>query len=459
MSSNSSLPQDLLFFSNQLTGYTSNTIRIQTLSTNTLGDQGAQSCTVALPVSGVCNLKSFSMHFTASTRGVPMTGTDNNAVYALLPGVDAFIDRVGISCGGIALDNQPSNINMIQAMKDNLYKSTTKYLSDDRVLGNSTLTAINQTDSWAISNHGQKRQLIKTHWPGFLSECEPCYMDLSKVPEIRVTLQIASNTVLPVQYQGRPLGDRTPVAPNAGFTGTQCHFDLENIYFTLEMISVNGGMLEELNQRIISERGQIDVPYKQYQFFSTDLGNVGGSLRSSVSTMSLDRLYAVQRNNAPVSGGTPGVTYDPYTLQQPPVPCVDAMGTSHVIAHNNFMSKGLANWKFQVNNSPYPMYNPSPLDAYWLVVSGSGRSQSYVHGSLVGSDSCWLNNMYTSVVTLNHSDDVRLISGMNLSSINAQISYEGTSDGTATFGRQLCIVTEQTSLLRIGSSRSISVIA
>ena len=218
-------------------------------------------------------------------------------------------------------------------------------------------------------------------------------------------------------------------------------------------------MLEELNQRIISERGQIDVPYKQYQFFSTDIGNVGGSLRSSVSTMSLDRLYALQRNNANVSAGTPGVTFDAYTLQQPPVPCTDAVGTSHTIASNTFMSKGLANWKFQVNNSPYPLYNPSPLDAYWLVVSGAKRSQSNVHGSLVGSEDCWLNSMYTSVVTLNHSDDVRLISGMNLSSINAQISYEGTSNGTATFGRQQCIITEQTSLLRIGSSRSISVIA
>ena len=74
----------------------------------------------------------------------------------------------------------------------------------------------------------------------------------------------------------------------------------------------------------------------------------------------------------------------------------------------------------------------------------------------------WRENCYASVLTLNHSDDVRLVSGMNLSAINAQISYDtllGSNAVGNSYGRQQIIVSEQTSLLRVSAGRSVSVIA
>jgi len=451
-----SLPQDLLYLTNQIQGYTTNVFRLQTLSANTLSSDGAQQCTVSLPVTGICNMKSFAMHATVSTRGVPAT-SGSNAVYALLPKFDDLIDRFGVSCGGIALDNQTPNINLVKTVKDNLQKTADKFMSDDRVLNMSTLKPIDATNAWAVSHHGQKRHLVKNQWPGFF-ECEPAYLDLSKCPEIRVTIQLANKSVLPVQYEGKSLGDRTPSAANPNFTGSECEFSLENIYFTVEMVSVSGGMLEELNQRIISERGQLDVPYKQYNFFSTDISGVSGSLRSSVSTMSLDKVYACQRNASAQSGG--GAPFDQYNVQQPPIEVDDNIGASHTTAQNTLVSSHMSNYKFTINNSPYPMFNPSPVDAFHLACVGNRRASSKDRGSLVASQDAWLGNFWTAQATLNHSDDVRTISGMNLSSVNAQISFEAAAGGDGNdYARQLCLITEQTSLLRVGAGRSVSVIA
>jgi len=227
------------------------------------------------------------------------------------------------------------------------------------------------------------------------------------------------------------------------------------------MISINGGMLEELNSRIISERGQLDIPFKQYNIFTTDSNSANNSLRASVSTMSLDRLYGVQRNTTNTVDPA-GPKYISYNSQQAPVPVPDNVSFSHTLANNTFISDGVGNYRFTVNNQPFPQYDPSPVDGFHLMVSGAKRTCSKDRGCLVGSQGAWRENCYASVLTLNHSDDVRLVSGMNLSSINAQIAYDtllGSNAVGNSYGRQQIIVSEQTSLLRVSAGRSVSVIA
>jgi hypothetical protein len=455
------LPNDLLYMVNTISGYTTNVFRLQTLSTNKLASNGSQQCTVSLPVTGIANLKSFAMHADVRTYGIPApAAAPGSAVFALLPKMSDLIDRYGVAVGGVALDNQCSHINMIKTLKDNLYKSTTKFMSDDRVLDNATFTPIDPSDPWAGTHKGQNKHLVKNQWPGFFSESEPSYLDLSKVPEVRMTLQLANRSVLPVQFEGAVLGSNTPIVENTNFTNN-CEFDLDSIYFTIEMISINGGMLEELNSRIISERGQLDIPFKQYNIFTTDSNSANNSLRASVSTMSLDRLYGVQRNTTNTVDPA-GPKYISYNSQQAPVPVPDNVSFSHTLANNTFISDGVGNYRFTVNNQPFPQYDPSPVDGFHLMVSGAKRTCSKDRGCLVGSQGAWRENCYASVLTLNHSDDVRLVSGMNLSSINAQIAYDtllGSNAVGNSYGRQQIIVSEQTSLLRVSAGRSVSVIA
>ena len=241
---------------------------------------------------------------------------------------------------------------------------------------------------------------------------------------------------------------------NPNFGGTQCSWKLTNIYFTIEVVSFASGMLDAMNERLMNEKGSLDVVYPQYQLFSTDLSGSGGTIRGSVSTMSLDRVYAFARNSATVANSGP---YEPYFTQQAPIKCEDNTSFAFNNAATNFVSNGLTDWSFKINNSPYPLYKPTPIEAYNYIVCGNDRTYSKEKGSLIGSQSTWLNNCFTAMVKLCHSDDISLISGLDLRSINSQIAFEGTgATGTA---RQLFMMTQQSSIARIGGGRAVAIVA
>ena len=294
------LPSDLLYFVSQIENYSKNTVKLQTLNQNTLGTNGqATQMRLSLPVSSIVNLKSLSMHCTMQTYGLNRSAAGTaDAVFALVPrgGIAAVLDRVSWTAGGIALDSGPSNYALQYTVKSNLEKSSDKYMSDDRVLAQSTLEAAGAYDATSDSPAGVKKQLVQNNFLGF-TEAEPCYMDMSLLPECFMTLQIADSSALPVQYEGAALGAPAAI-PNANWHGNEARFQLQDIFFTCEVVSVANGLYSKLQAESLAERGSMDVPFKSYQIFSVDTPSAAVSLRGSVSTMSLDRCYGFFRNAA-----------------------------------------------------------------------------------------------------------------------------------------------------------------
>lgn len=454
------LPSNLLYFVNQIQNYSRNTVKIQTLNQQTLSTQGASQLRLALPVNALVNMKSLSMHTTFKTKGVAdSTGSANDRVYALIPrnGIASCLDRVTFSAGGIALDNGATPYHVMYNMLRNLEVSPDKYMTDDKVLNNSVIESINATGAYEVANSGQEKQLVLNN---FLGVCEghPCYLDLNLLPELFLTLQITDNSVLPVQFQGTTLGTATPLAVNPNFSGTQCHFTMDNIFFTIDVISIGSGLYDALTQKLLSERGSVDFPYRQYQIFSQDQSSAGGSIRGSVSTMSLNRIYAFQRNADTTANGAP---YDAYYTQQAPVLCDGSTTYAYNQASDNFISSGIKDYQFLLNNAPYPLYKPDTVDAFNYVVCGEDRTYAKDRGCLVGSQSMWKNNCWCAPVQLNHDDEMTRITGLNLMSINSQITFQSTSDGVSAnnWARQVFLMTEQSSLIRIGENRAIAVVA
>ena len=468
----SRLPSNLLYFVSTLQNYSTNTVKLQTLNQTSLASNGSSQLRLALPVNAVVNLKSLSLHTTFSTTGVAPTGAagaDANGIYALIPkgGVSAVIDRLSFSAGGIALDSGFSNYNVVQALRENIEKSADKYMSDDAVLQQALLEPVDYNDTYTQANYGQQKQLIQNNFMGFL-EAAPAYLDLNRVPEIFLTLQLANKAVIPIQAQSQPLGTSYFIT-NEGFNGNECNFAMDDIFFSIEVVSIGSGLYDSLTDRVLSERGNLDVPYPQYQTFSTDMSQAGGSIRASVSTMSLDRLWCVQRNavnryNKPGQTGDvndANAPYQIYTQQQPPVPAEDNTTFAFTNANLNFISQGISDWFYTINNSPVPLYKPGTVDAFNFAVCADDRTYSKDRGGLVGSQLTWLNNCWCAPVKLCHDRDMRLVSGMNLMSINSQINFTTTGDGSARAGtaRNVLLCTQQKSLLRIGPQRSIAVIA
>jgi hypothetical protein len=400
------------------------------------------------------------MHCSFSTKGVAdSTGSANDRVYALIPrnGIASCLDRVTFSSGGISLDSGATPYHLMYNLLRNLEVSPDKYMTDDKVLNQSVIESINAAGAYEIANSGQQKDLVLNNFLGVL-EGHPAYFDLSLVPELFLTVQITDNTVVPVQYQGTTLGSATPAVVNPNFSGTQCSFTMENIFFTCEVISIGSGLYDTLTQRILSERGSLDFPYRQYQIFSQESSGAGNSIRGSVSTMSLNRVYGFQRNADTTANGAP---YSPYYLQQAPVLCSGSTTYAYNQASDNFISKGIKDYQFLINNSPYPLYKPDTVDAFNYVVCGEDRTYSKDRGCLVGSQDMWKDNCWCAPIQLNHDDEITRVTGMNLMSINSQITFQTTTDGVAgnNWARQVFLLTEQTSLIRIGENRAIAVVA
>lgn len=452
------VPADLRYMVQQLAGYSKNTVKIQSLNQNSLSTNGgATQLRFSLPVSSIVNMESLSFHTRCQTYGVGESPAGAaNAVVALIPrgGVSAMLDRVSWSAGGISLDSGHSNYNVVYAMKENIEKSADKFMSDDRVLANSTISV--PTAPSNATNWGQSKQLVQNNFLGF-TQCAPCYLDCSLLPELFCTIQIADSSVLPIQYQGTTLGNRTPLNASVGFSGQECRYSLDEIFMTVEVLSVANGMLSALQERLLARDGSIDVPYFQHQVFTTDSTSAGVSLRGSVSSMSLNKVYGCFRNSAASASAVP--TMDPYSQQQPPVKAEDNVSFAYQQAFCNLISSGIQDWTFRINNSPYPLYRADTVDAFNYAICANDRTYRKDAGCLVGSQETWKDNAWVACQRLSHNNDPRLISGLDLRSINSMINFDTTASSTGSFQRQAMLITEQVSMLRIGEGRSLAVIA
>jgi len=454
------LPSNVMYYVNQIAGYSKNTVKLQNINSDKAGPgAGSRQTTVTMPTNSIINLESLALHATFTGTGVAASG-GLKAVYALCPrgGLATLAQRVSWAAGGIALDNGPTPYNVIYAVKNTTENSLDKMLTDQRVLNNSMISGYDVADD-PNNVKGQRLDLICNEWLGF-SEAAPCFLDTNLLPELRLTIQWESSNVVPVQYEGTTVGDPKSAAVLPG-PEQNVTYSLEDMYWTVEVISFSNGLLDAMNDRIISESGALSVVYPQYQIFSVEAQGAGGGVRGSASTMSLNRVYGMAR----MSGGTPDTPttdgYINYALNQPPLKIADNCGIHLNNAWTNFVSAGVKDYQFKINNSPYPLYFEKPLGGYNSCVTSFARAYKKSGGSQIGGRKAWLNNHFTPMVSLNHPADQRFISGLDLRSINSQINWDITSDGgtSAAAVRQQLLMTEQSSLLQIGGGRSLQVIS
>ena len=457
-----SLPSSLLYFTQQLTNFTRNQIKINPRNTQTVGPAVATQLRVALPVNSIANMKSLTLHCELVLTGHEETtaGQTNDALFPLVPrgGAAALIERCTWSAGGVALDNSATPYHVVEAVRDNLKKGSQKYMSDDKVLSGAIIDSTTEVTR-------RVHQAI-TNFSGF-TECEPSYLDLNLIPQLQCTIQTAPAFNVPWQQQGQELGKSAMSGkPNEG---KQCGYTLENCFFSLEVIQIGSGMYDALTQRAMMERGSLDIPYPQFQVFVGDAKSVQGS----VSCMSLDRVMYVQRRDGEIEyseAGRNNKSYQAYTTQQPPVGPIPGSTTfAFQQASHNFVSDDLKTWQMTINNAPMPLYDVDcNTESFAIAMNADDRSYSNQRGGLVSSQEMWKENCWCAVQRLKFSEDPRRLSGLNLSSINSQIRLRRTEEAVKTtdttknegnYKKQGLLITEQTSILRVGPGRAISVVA
>lgn len=454
----------LSYFLDRLSGFSTNIFRLEPQNATTASPN--QIVRVTLPSNALLNLRSFAMHFTATTSSSGATSL------ARLPdGIESLIDRVEVSCGGVQLSAGANYYNVLCKAKKALMDK-----HSDPVLGHPEIVRsrsyVNNADfaSATETYTGTNSHFCIDSWDGFLGTAEPKIMDSSLVPDIVVSLYLADINVL-ANCRGSALSGTpgtTPTNIDGDGTGT-VSYSLSNIHFTIECLGLQDATYDNMVSSMIASKGFLEVPFKQYHSFQ-DVHT--GQMRFSVATQSLDRIWAVQRDGDYASsvgavqilgyktaGGFTSATTGGTPNQDLGRPGFDLGGVldynkeKYTTAHSNFPEATAGStYQFQLNGAYIPQFKATFEEM-------SQISQNSILGRPQKSHSLATMKGHYAVqclrLNLPDSEFSRTISGLNTRSVSLNGYYNITGLGTNT--PTVNLFCETTATLMIGSGRQLSV--
>ena len=445
---------ELTYFLDRLNGYSTNVFRLEAQNSTTANPN--QIIRFTLPSNALLNMRSFALHFTATT--------DGTTAGARLPAkIDTLIDRVEVACGGVQLSSGANYYNVLRHAKDALCGSKT-----DPTLGHPEIVRTQSyVDDTAITGTGNEvytgtaSHFCIDNWEGFLGSCEPRTIDSALLPDIVVSIYLAGNEVLTSSAGIALAGASSPITDDGNAAST---YSLSNIHATIECLGLADGVFDNMVAGMISQKGFLEVPFKQYFAFED---THGGAMRFSVATQSLDRIWAVHRDAAAgtivaprkvegyvkhdASNAVGGVgSYDPGGV-------LDANKEKYVGAYYNFVeptpaANSTVQYQFQLNGAYYPQSRMAFEEMYAI-------SRNSVMGKPQDKMSLFTmrKNYAVNCIRLNlpNSELSRTISGLNTSgiSLNGYYNiYNKTNNPTVN------LFVEITSTLKIGAGRQCEVV-
>ena len=294
----SALSPDLMYFASRMSGFSTNTFKIETNNQSTA--TSASIVAFDLPSNSIINLRSFKCFFRANANKIASAG-------GRLPPVKDLVERVEVAMGGIVLSQGTNFVNVLSEAKKALMGDKC-----DAALGHPEyIRAVSYTNPALTYGTTANENDTNTYhcideWEGFLGTADPMLFDTSIVPNIRVRLYMATDNVLSNvadvtlgiasgsfadsdgtdETTGAPL----PAAPNA----TKPKYELTDIHATIECINLADMTYENMLASQMSAQGDLEVPYKAYYTFND---THTGSSKFSVASSSLDRIWLAWRGS------------------------------------------------------------------------------------------------------------------------------------------------------------------
>ena len=466
----SQIPASLQFFTSSLSGLSRNNVKLQSQSATSMATNGSTMIRFALPSASICDMASFVIGGDTVTTGVASNGgAGNNRVVGLTPsgGLKSMIARTAFSCGGVSLSNDVNYADVISRVKDNLECSISNAYSDKRVMEAYEIQPINARYPPTTGGVGQDRKCMASNLLGF-AQCQPRYLDASLIPQLFVSVTLAGRQNIPVQFENGTLDAYhalgTGTTDNASFSNgsAQCEFAVNNVYASIDVISIGSGLYANMLQSLMAERGSVTCCFPSYNSYSNEFGGAAGEVRGALSVSNLHKVYAVHRLTATATAGQFKGQYfegqQTWTTQQPPVRMQDNFGILAVQAAHSFTAIGQQYWRWRINNAPFPLWDADPMDAYVAAANGEDRLRKSQPGSLVTSLAGWQGSQYCVSNRFSLDNDPRKLSGLNLAALSAAITYNSQGDASteAGYSRQCIMICESTSRLQIAPGRAIS---
>jgi hypothetical protein len=482
---------NLSYFLSRLQGVSTNYFRLEPQASGSSAITANKIIRFSLPSNTLLNTRGISFNFNADANALASCG-------GRLPAdISSLIDRVELSSGGVQIAQGANGYNLIVAMK--------KYLTCDRcdpALGHPEIVrATSYVDgggSWAAAssiasltttlnenyrNDGGQVQFAIHDWEGFLGSVQPSIIDTSLLSDLTLTIYLAGNEVC-----SSSAGIALPGTATTGFdlvnTTAQCQYQIKDFHLIVETLGMADSVYDMMIEKRISQVGYIELPFKSYYTFND---THSGTTRFTVATQSLDRVYVGMRSatyadlSPPVKvaghknkGAFTGLTAGAATTDGSDIGLVtyDAGGNMFVRDGEKYrgnyftFTESLASagtqatYQFNFNGSFIPQFKAS-AEQMLTISRNSIPTNEMASGkfpqSIMSLDQ-YKRNFFVKCVrlTLPQAEENREIAGADTRGISLN-AYFTTTGFTAS--KNIFIVCETTSCLRIGAGRAIEVIA
>lgn len=447
------LPNTLLYICDRLAGFSTNVFKM-----NPNGSTNASAndiVTFDLPSNSIVNLKSFKVFFNAT-----LTGTT-----ARLPAdVHSLIERVEVSAGGIMLSQGSNFHNVLHKAKQAVCECKSNPLAHTEIVR--TKSYFDGTTMTGTANESSARKLCWNEWDNtFLGTAEPGFIDTALMPDLKVRIYLAPNSVLS-SSKGISLGADFVAVPDAGASAS---YALSNLSANVECVSMGDTMYDEMVNSLMQKQGFLEIPFKSVHTFN----NLhSGATRFSVSSQSLDRIWLVWRSSsygtlghpvtvsgfkktgAFVASASNGATTSELGLPEYDTGVFGTNSEKYIGKYFDFETPSAdMNTQVQLNGAYIPQYKAGPEE--WLELTRNSIPTDIKKDLTLDQ---YLSNYFVQCIRLNFpgSEDMRLLSGLDCRSVNLDGLVSTDNAGS---GHYVTIFTESTSTLRIGLGRELQVVS
>lgn len=267
-------------------------------------------------------------------------------------------------------------------------------------------------------------------WCGPFKECYPSVVDSSLVNEITVRITLRNGNAVPVMRTGvsnfkndfggmydSSLGldeaDHAEPSTNTWEGTPKASYELRNIYFTIESISMSSPLYSRQVEQLTNE-GSMEFQFKNYQVFTL---NHRGQTPFQAGAQSIDAIYSIMQPpdvelpNFPVGTIAPRPPYND--------------NCQFMSRQNRFQSMGISSYQYFINQAQVPQYEATPMDAYHHFMDGLSNESAKIT-----STSDWLNYFFVMPARLNFPHtDARLLSGLDSRGVTATFSIRTRTNG------------------------------
>ena len=488
----SGVPSALSYGLDQISGVSTNSFSIVSSSAGDEVSSGGRF-TFLLPSVGIMDMKTSKIGFTTKLVGngsrMPKYTT-------------SLIDQIIIRAGGVTVSQSQSGLfGAWRTIEEETGQVHTNEVSGHRECASSmdyvgSVLSANDAETYHTGIGGTS-SLFEIDL-GEISQCHPRLLDLSILPQISVEIVLANNTVLAScrdsnLNKGQANGACTV---NAAGLGT---WSMLRPKLQANMYSLMSGAYENALRSRMEQTGFLQICFPNTVAFSQQFT---GSARFSIAAMSLNKLTSVfrQRKHATAGGYVPLLGYASHTAASPTMGQIGGVGAANT---------GIARYQQKSQQFQLPTILPDPDAAGTGVVNGAGLDsagsaaidygqagitapitmQYSIQSALVPQYpvdqqqmmnlTCWANNIDTLPDCKSYAEfffnkaifafpldlpksptDTRCnISGLSTVGSNAFITLQASGGNVNTTDFDALMFASCTSILRVGSGRSIELIS